>query len=145
MDDPFTMELRLCDNAGFVSDERVEDGSPGTVLDPDLTYRKLLNNLRAHNSNPDARAPWEGDPFPCTGSAHAAGEHIRCTSPAHKRPEVYGIVSMADQTAVLSPATVTKWRNGYCHVCGDALLTTHLGPFCNRCQEGRSPEDAERA
>ena len=86
-EDPYTMEVRLCDDQGLVSDERVEPGSPGTSFDPDLTYRKLLNNLRARNTNPDARAPYEGEPFVCTGSAHVAGEHFRCTSPAHVRPE----------------------------------------------------------
>lgn len=84
--DPYTMEVRLCDDRGLVSDERVEAGSPGTRLAPDLTYRKMLNNLRALNGNPDARVPYEGEPFVCTGSAHAAGEHIRCTSPAHQMP-----------------------------------------------------------
>lgn len=79
----FTMELRLCDDRGLVSDKPVEPGSPGTAFDPALTYRKLLNNLRARNGNPDARGPYEGEPFQCTGSAHLAGEHIRCTSPAH--------------------------------------------------------------
>lgn len=79
----YTLELRLCDDAGMVSDEPVEPGSPGTLVSPDLTYRKLLNNMRARNNNPDARRPYEGAPFPCTGSAHLAGEHIRCTSPAH--------------------------------------------------------------
>lgn len=84
MSDPYTEELRLCDDAGLVSHERVEPGSPGTAFDPDLTYMKLLNNLCAHNTNPDARQPFVGDPFPCTGSAHLAGQHIRCTSPAHR-------------------------------------------------------------
>lgn len=85
MPDSYTMEARLCDDDGMVSDERVAPGSPGTAFDPDLTYRKLLNNLRARNGNPDARKPYEGEPFPCTGSAHVAGEHVRCTSSAHTR------------------------------------------------------------
>lgn len=72
MTDPFTLEVQLCDDAGMVSNERV-------------AYLKLLNNLRARNGNPDARKPYTGEPFVCTGSAHLAGQHIRCTSPAHQR------------------------------------------------------------
>ena len=80
--DPYTMELRLCDDQGFVGDTHVESGSPGLAFDADLTYLKLHNNLRARNSNPDTRKPvTEG--YGCTGSAHLGGEHIRCTSPAH--------------------------------------------------------------
>jgi hypothetical protein len=67
----------------MVSQERVEVGSPGTAFDPDLTYLRLLNNLRAHNGDPDARRPYTGEPFVCTGSAHLAGEVIVCTSPIH--------------------------------------------------------------
>lgn len=77
--DPFTASARLCDDHGMVSDERVAPGEPGTVLNPALTYRQLLNNLRAHTGLP----PYEGEPFWCTGSAHLAREHFRCTSPAH--------------------------------------------------------------
>lgn len=75
------IEVRLCDDAGMVSDERVQPGSHGTILDPDLTYRKLINNLRAHTGLP----PYVGPPFPCTGSAHLAREVFRCTGPAHQR------------------------------------------------------------
>lgn len=140
-DDPFTMEVRLCDDNGMVSDERVEPGSPGTVFDPDLTYRKLLNNLRARNGSADTRKPYEGEPFACTGSAHAAGEHVRCTSPAHRMPQFSVMTVRANaagsNVAVLSPAgSVIVCANGYCHVCGDSLLRTHVGLFCNRCQRG---------
>lgn len=78
--DRYTAEARLCDDAGLVSDQRVTPGSPGTLLDPDLTYRQLLNNLRGHTGLP----PYEGQPFRCTGSAHLAGEHFRCTNPRHQ-------------------------------------------------------------
>lgn len=77
--DPYTTEARLCDDAGMVSDERVAMGAPGTLLDPDLTYRRQLNNLRAHTDLP----PYTGLAFHCTGSAHLAREHIRCTNPGH--------------------------------------------------------------
>jgi hypothetical protein len=42
--------------------------------------------------------------------------------------------------------------NGYCRVCGDSLLKTHLGLFCNRCQAppmtpllSREPEKSTRS
>lgn len=76
MTDPYTTEHRLCDDRGYVSDEPVQEPNP---FDPDLTYRKQLNNLRGHTGLP----PYEGAPFPCTGSAHLAREHIRCTNPIH--------------------------------------------------------------
>jgi hypothetical protein len=75
----YTSEALLCDDAGLVSTERVAPGAPGTTFDPELTYLKLLNNLRAHTGLP----PYEGEPFRCTGSAHLAGEHMRCTNPIH--------------------------------------------------------------
>lgn len=81
MTDPYTSSARLCDDDGLVSDERVPAGDPGTEFDPELTYRKLLNNLRAYTGLP----PYEGEPFHCTGSVHLAGEHMRCTGPAHVR------------------------------------------------------------
>lgn len=81
---PYTAEVRLCDDNGMVSDERVRGGSPGTTLDPKLTYRQLLNNLRGHTG----LAPYTGDPFTCTGSAHLAREHFRCTNPRHMRSTV---------------------------------------------------------
>lgn len=76
---PYTMQVQLCDHEGLVSDEPVAPGSPGTVLDPQLTYRKLLDNLRAVTGLP----PHVGLPFACTGSAHLAREHIQCTNPRH--------------------------------------------------------------
>jgi hypothetical protein len=84
IEDPYTMEVRLCDDQGLVTDTPVEPGSPGTTLDPELTYLKLHNNLRAHNTNPDTRKPTEHAGWVCTGHAHLAGQHIRCTGPAHK-------------------------------------------------------------
>ncbi len=78
MTDPYTMEARLCDDAGMVSDVPVEPDNP---FDSELTYLKQLNNLRGHTGLP----PYDGEPFRCTGSAHLAREHIRCTSLAHAR------------------------------------------------------------
>ena len=80
--DSYTMELRLCDDDGMVSHVRVEPGSPGTLLSPDLTYLQLVNNLRAR-TGPIGEHKRVTEPFVCTGSAHLAGEHIRCTSLSH--------------------------------------------------------------
>lgn len=74
--------IRLCDDAGMVSDEPVAGGFPGSQYG--LTYRELLNNGRAANGDPDHRRPYTGEPFPCTGSFHVAGVVWRCTSPAHR-------------------------------------------------------------
>lgn len=81
MTDPYTMDARLCDDAGMVSDQPVDPGNLGSNLDSQLTYRKQLNNLRAQTGLP----PYTGEAFSCTGSAHLARQHIRCTSPAHRR------------------------------------------------------------
>lgn len=62
-DNPYTLELRLCDNEGMVE---------GLYID-------VLNGLRVLGDHDR----YTGPPFPCTGSAHLAGHHIRCTSPAH--------------------------------------------------------------
>lgn len=75
----YTAEARLCDDVGLISDEPVAPGSPGTTFDPELTYRRLLNNLRHYTGLP----PYTGPSVPCTGSAHLAGEHFRCTNPIH--------------------------------------------------------------
>lgn len=71
----------LCDDKGIVSDELVKDNNP---FDKELTYRKLLNNLRKHSN----MAPYLGEPFPCTGSVHLAGLEFICTSDAHKKVTV---------------------------------------------------------
>lgn len=72
----YTLEMRLCDDDGMVSRAQTEHGVTG------LTYLDVLNNLRAHTS-PQGEHKRIEEPFACTGSAHLAGEHIRCTSPAH--------------------------------------------------------------
>jgi len=92
MTDPYTAEARLCDDAGMISDELVAAGSPGTVFDYGLTYRRLLNNLRAHTGLP----PYKGQPIGCTGSAHLALEHFRCTSPFHRLAPVPDIALCGD-------------------------------------------------
>lgn len=74
------MRARLCDDDGMVSHEPVD---PPNGFDAELTYIKQLNNLRLRSPHPDARRPYRGEPFACTGHVHLAGEHIECTSPAH--------------------------------------------------------------
>src|SRR4051812_46773360 len=70
------MEMRLCDDDGMVSETSIHD----TCLD----YLLQINNLRRHGGYPPVT-----EPFACTGHAHLAGEHIRCTSPAHNQhPEI---------------------------------------------------------
>jgi hypothetical protein len=75
----------MCDDDGMISDRPVEPGSPGTVLEPGLTYLGLLNNLRGHTGFPPVAAPLQ-----CTGSAHLAGEEFHCTSPAHQTRALVG-------------------------------------------------------
>jgi hypothetical protein len=82
--DPYTSEARLCDGAGMVSHERVPSDEPGAALNPNLTYRQLLDNLRRATGLP----PWTGEDFICTGSMHLAGEHFRCTNPRHREAAV---------------------------------------------------------
>lgn len=72
--------VRLCNDEGMVSDTPVEPGSHGSEFDPELTYLRLANNLRAHTGHPPVEA------FHCTGSMHAAGMLFHCTSPAHDFP-----------------------------------------------------------
>lgn len=114
MNDPYTCKVRLCDDEGKVSDTPVEPGSPGASFSPtDLTYIKLHNNLRARNSNPDTRKPVEGG-WQCTGHAHLAGEHIRCTSPAHApKPATAsaGAVLASAGGTVVSDNTVNDWTH----------------------------------
>lgn len=95
MIDDYTMEMRLCDDAGMVSDTPVEPGSPGTVINPDLTYLKLLNNLRARTGPLGEHKPVT-EPFTCTGSAHLAGEHIRCTNRVHRVGRQWAQAVLAD-------------------------------------------------
>jgi hypothetical protein len=76
--DPYTGEVRLCDDSGMVSRERKE---PPNLFKPELTYLEGLNNMRAV----EGMAPVD-EPFSCTGSAHLAHGHWRCTSPYHAKP-----------------------------------------------------------
>lgn len=78
--DPFTMTMRLCDDEGMCSHEPIkgEDTTHESYLDRLNQLRWLTHGQRGGRVEPVT------EPFECTGSAHQAGEHIRCTSPAHK-------------------------------------------------------------
>lgn len=82
MTDDYTLAMRLCDDEGQVSSKLVDaEGEPGG----DRTYLDRLNRLRRWGAF--ARGESIDDiteSFACTGSAHLAGEHIRCTSRAHR-------------------------------------------------------------
>lgn len=84
MDDPYTMDARLCDADGMVSHETVAD--PQLLEAPGTTYLDRVHNFRARTylAHGD-RVPDRIDiPYGCTGHAHLMGEHMRCTSPAHR-------------------------------------------------------------
>ena len=78
--EPFTMATRMCDDDGMVSETVASDmqGLANQELRR-LTYLDKVNNMRRHTGLRTV------EPFACTGSAHLAGEHILCTSPAHKQ------------------------------------------------------------
>ena len=77
MADP--IKIRLCDEQGMVSHEQVPlpEGSQQTFID-------RLNYFKTFSANPDARKPYEGEPFPCTGSMSIAGDTIYCNNPFHR-------------------------------------------------------------
>lgn len=93
----FTMSLRLCDDHGMVNEQPIPDGPAG------YTYRGRHNHLAGM-----AGLPLVTEDFACTGSAHLAHEHIRCTSPAHGLPNHY----------------CSRMRDGRCAVCGRSMDTT---------------------
>lgn len=72
----YTVDMRLCDDDGMVSHQLRSDRTRPQ------TYLEVLNMLRAHTKPFGEHKPVQ-EPFPCTGSAHLAGYHLRCTSPAH--------------------------------------------------------------
>lgn len=130
--DPYTMEMRLCDDDGMVSHEAVIE--PGRVSpSPDESYLARLNRLRnmsrtAHGDKPE----FIEESFTCTGNAHLAAQHIRCTSPAHQTvPELsVSIVFGHHSTAV------HQW---HCPLCN--YTVSQSKPFtleeCPSCQDGK--------
>jgi hypothetical protein len=86
--DPYTMDVRLCDDAGMVSEEPVADRK---LLEAEgTTYLDRLHNFRVRTALARGNKVPEKvtAPFTCTGHAHLMAEHMRCTSPAHQRPVV---------------------------------------------------------
>lgn len=84
VDDPYDMDLRLCDDAGLVSFEEVKDDITSvsmSYMDRHLHLQGMTQRgrefLKAHPNLGD-------EPFYCTGHAHLAGLHIHCTSPWHE-------------------------------------------------------------
>lgn len=79
--DPYTLELRLCDNNGIVSN-KLHD--PPSLFNPGLTYLGMMNNLVKYTcAIQDNKYETITEPFTCTGYAHLIGHHIRCISLAH--------------------------------------------------------------
>jgi hypothetical protein len=74
MDDPYTTSLRLCDDDGSVSRKAIVEDSKTL----DKSYLDRHNRLAAMTGHGPV-----AEPFRCTGHAHLAAEHIRCTSIAH--------------------------------------------------------------
>jgi len=94
----YTSSRRLCDDDGMISQVRV-DG------EETLTYLGQHNRLAALTGHAPISTP-----FDCTGSAHLAGEHIYCTSPAHDRKPREHVVSVG--TAGFDPSRLTPWPHG---------------------------------
>lgn len=87
MDDPYTMDARLCDDEGMVSHEPVADRK---LLEREgTTYLDRLNNWRSVGAHIRGDEHFEAvtEAYRCTGHAHLIGEHMRCISPAHRRPQ----------------------------------------------------------
>jgi hypothetical protein len=107
MTDPYTIHMRLCDDEGMVSHEPIEE----EMSSADKTYLDRLNRLRnmtliGRGDKPETLE----EPFSCTGNAHLAGEHFRCTSPAHgPKPQAY--LPNANLTPV---GTILPFKPGRC-------------------------------
>lgn len=83
-DDPYTSERRMCDDDGLVT---------GDYL---VLHNYLAWLTYAAQGRPEEWKPIEGG-WTCTSHAHLAGEHIRCSSPAHdiepeEFNEAYGLL-----------------------------------------------------
>ena len=96
-DDPYTMAARLCDDDGNVSAARHPGPFQGSYLDFLHHLRTLTARGRGEKA-PDRIS----EPFPCTGHAHLAGEHIRCTSPAHQAPQAQSFVLSGSPSTVFA-------------------------------------------
>ena len=75
----YDMDLRLCDDTGWVSDLPIEGESTA-----DTSYLDRHNRLRSETRSLRGNDPETAtERFMCTGSAHFLGQHFRCSSPAH--------------------------------------------------------------
>lgn len=86
LDDPFDIDLRLCDDDGMVSHKPIEtrDGELPTLDESYMARHLRLQRMSSRGLEYLKQYPGFGDdPWPCTGHAHMAGLHIRCSSPAH--------------------------------------------------------------
>lgn len=91
----YTLYLRLCDDDGWVSHQPA-DAFGAKVVIQGGTYLERLNNLRALTAPHGEHKPVPA-PFVCTGSAHLADEHIKCTSVAHHKSAAWeSIVTMPE-------------------------------------------------
>lgn len=102
----YTMEMRLCDDAGMVSHEPLSGDDKSACV----SYLHRLNHLRSLSGH----APYDGEPFPCTGSAHLAGEHIKCTSPAHSPVKYVNVNEFESRPIITVPestsVSIPTWK-----------------------------------
>jgi hypothetical protein len=106
------MDMRLCDDAGMTSNEPIDDDKPTC----DKTYLDRLNRLRNISLTYRGDKPeFLTEPFTCTGHAHLAYEHIRCTSKAHT-------YQTGPNLASLNPCPHCGWSAQFCPC--DGLVTT---------------------
>lgn len=157
MNDGYTLEMRMCDDEGFVSNKAIEEERE-IPLDPSLTYLDRLNYLRNLTRQARGDKPETLDvSYVCTGHAHLAGEHIRCTSPAHqqargtllKSDEVTRMAIALAETPVTIELTDEQAREA---IISQAMLSpeavNEVAKIINRTrgeEEPLSPEDREEA
>lgn len=77
MSDAVTVELRLCDDDGMVSEEIAPDGAPES-------YIGRLNRLKRDFASNWPETRYEGEPFSCSGSQTFPGVIVRCSNPSHR-------------------------------------------------------------
>lgn len=130
--DPYTMEMRLCDDDGMVSHQAVfEPGRVSPSADP--SYLERLNRLRnmsrtAHGDKPE----FIDEPFACTGNAHLAAQHIRCTSPAHEQVTTLSV-------SIITHHHSTPVHQWHCPLCGYTVSQSKSFTLeqCPSCQDGK--------
>lgn len=83
MSDPHRVGLRLCDEDGMVSHKKALVPEGG--IDSGETYIDRLNRLKSLFAPNYPDTHYDGDPFPCTGSATFPGVTAVCDNPVHCR------------------------------------------------------------